>query len=207
MDLANVPPLQTEMFGRAMVYISDENSNAGDFTFLQAEGDNPQEDSGAPPGTNIMYRARIDQRFDHVITNYDTWIDVNNDNETEWETDCVKQPQITNGNPPAADYVIPKNQWVCVQWHIQKRGNHIGISLNDKLLSSIKVYGGGSSCVNELTQGGEWWAPEKFETISLGIEQYTADSKPRTMYIDDIALDRKLVSCEGDLLDPTEHDH
>lgn len=207
MDLTQVPSLQKEMYGRAMVYISDENSNRGDFTFLQAEGNKPQAASGAPAGTDILYRSSIDQRFDHVISKYDTWIDEDADDQSDWQTDCVKQPQIRENRPPSAAYLFPKNQWVCVQWHIRQSSNHIGISLNGTLLSAITVYGSGTSCVNEITQGGIWYAPETFDKISLGVEQYADDAKPRTLYIDDIMLDTQLVSCDGELLDPSESDH
>ncbi len=204
MDLATFPALQQEMFGRIMLYVTDENANAGDFTFLQAEGYWPQPESGAPPGTHIMYRGRIDRRYDHVFANYDTWIDENLDNVSDWPTDCQKHPTITEAGPPPL-YVMPKNEWVCVQWHMKRSTDHIDISLNETHLIGIRVNGNGNGCANNTTQGGVWFAPQKFEFVNVGIEQYSEDALPRTVYIDDIIMDSRLVECDGSLTDPSHH--
>lgn len=102
------PPLQEEMFGRMRVYVTDDNANAGDFTFLQAEGTRPKAASGAPEGTSVMFRGRIDQTHDHIFANYDTWIDTDANNESEWETDCYLQPTFTEDMAPPPEYVCPK---------------------------------------------------------------------------------------------------
>lgn len=205
MDLATTPALQTEMFGRMMIYVSDENEFGGDFTFLQAEGSMPQADTGAPEGTDIMFRGRVDARYDHVFTNYDTWYDEDADNESDWQTDCWKQPHFTDEIAPPSQFIVPKNEWVCMQWHIQQDNDHIDVTMNEGEMNRIRVYGQGHGCVNELTQGGNWYAPQKFERVHVGIEQYEDDAKPRTVYIDDITIDSQLVACDGSLHDPKAH--
>ncbi len=200
-DLSKTPPLQQEMFGRMMVYLTDENENGGDFTFLQAEGSVPQEASGAPEGTLTMYSGRIDQRYDHIFTNYDTFHDADDDNESDWQTDCWNQPPFTNA-PPPPQFILPKNEWVCVQWHIEQSTNHIDISVKENELSGIRVYDTGDGCAHPDTQGGIWYTPQNFERLHLGIEQYSEESLPRTMYIDDITLDSDLVRCDGTLTTP-----
>lgn len=205
MDLSKTPPLQQEMFGRMMVYLSDENAKGGDFTFLQAEGSTPKEESGAPEGTTSMYRGRLDHRYDHIFTNYDTFFDDDDDDENDWETDCWKQPPNIPSNPPPEAYIIPKNQWVCIQWHIKQSSNHIDIAVNETSLQNIRVYDTGHGCVNSETQDGKWYAPQQFERLHVGIEQYAEDSLPRTIYIDDIIMDSNLVMCDGSLEDPSNH--
>lgn len=205
MDLATMPALQEEMFGRMMIYVSAENEFKGDFTFLQAEGSTPQAESGAPEGTDVMYRGRIDGRYDHVFTNYDTWFDGDADNESGWQTDCWRQPHFTDDTPPPQQFIVPKNEWVCMQWHIRKRDNHIDVTMNDSDdMHRIRVYGKGHGC-RGTEQEGIWHAPEKFERLHVGIEQYAEDSQPRTVYIDDVIVDSQLVDCQGNLRDPSEH--
>lgn len=199
LDLSKVAPLQQQMYGRMMIYVSDTHSNKGDFTFLQAEGSNPADATGAPPGTSVMFRGRIDQTWDHIFTNYDTYIDTNADNVSDWVTDCWKQPTFTATTAPTAEYVLPKNQWACVQWHIAGSSGHIDFTVDNLPLTQIRSYGDGDGCVNLMTQGGMWTAPEAFERLHLGVEQYADDSLPRTVYIDDVAVDSKVVECDGTL--------
>lgn len=197
LDLAEAPAsLQSEMYGRMMIYVSDANANAGDFTFLQAEGTTPKAPSGAPAGTTTKYRGRIDGRYDHVFTNYDTQVDTDGDTqEDDWPTDCWNQPEFTETTPPASTYILPKNEWVCVRWHMNKVSNHLAVHLNNATLSEISVHDVGDGCVDETTQGGIWYAPEQFEKIHFGVEQYHEHALPRTVYIDDIAIDDTRVDC------------
>lgn len=206
MDLSETPPLQDEMFGRMMIYISDENANAGDFTFLQAEGSTPKAVSGAPAGTTVMYRGRIDRNYDHIFTNYDTWIDEDADNVSDWETDCYAQPAFTETMAPAPGYIVPKNRWVCVAWHMKSRIDHLDLHMAGSDLPEVHVNGIGDGCINNETQQGMWYAPEKFERLHLGVEQYEDDALPRTMYIDDLEVSTMYMAC-GDKLVDHEHEH
>lgn len=134
-----------------------------------------------------MYRGRVDGRNDHFMANYDTWNPAEN-----WKTDCWKHPQ--NINQPPADYLIPKNTWACVQWHFDASKNTLQFWLDGKELSQIQVVDQGDGC-GANTQNGIWWGPESFSDIRLGIEQYHGHATTRTMYIDDIAIDNRVVSC------------
>ncbi len=179
--------LKESLYGRMMIRLSDQNSKSADFTFIQADGA-PRAASGAPAGTNVMYRGRVDGRNDHFMANYDTWNQAGN-----WTTDCWKHPQ--NINPAPQDYLIPKNTWACVQWHFDASKNTLQFWLNDKELSQIQVIEQGDGCVASNTQNNVWWGPEAFGSIKLGIEQYHGHAQARTMYIDDIAIDDRFVSC------------
>lgn len=189
-----------------MIYVTDDNAHAGDFTFLQAEGSTPKSISGAPEGTTVMYRGRIDQAYDHIFTHYDTWIDDNADNASEWVTDCAKQPSFTETMPPPQSYILPKNEWSCIQWHMKESSDHIDIHLNRSFLSATQVNGGvgGDNCENDLNQGGMWFAPEQFDRLHVGVEQDSNDALPRTMYIDDVVVDNRYVEC-GDHADGHTH--
>lgn len=200
MDLNHAPPLKQEMFGSMWLYLSDENSNSGDFTFLQAEGGLPQLASNAPADTSVMYRGKVDGRHDHIFTNYFTHYERAAGLGNEWPTDCWKQPSL----PPQERYVLPKNEWFCMQWHIKQSNNHIDFTINGQILTAIRVFNTGHGCAHD-TQGGIWYAPQTFERLHLGVEQYATEALPRTLYIDDIHLDTQLVECDGSLSDPRLH--
>ena len=188
-DLTAVPELSEAMYGRMMVHLSGENSRGGDFTFIQADG-SPRAESGAPEDTSVMYRGRLDGRNDHFMANYDTWLD-NGSGQTAWLTDCWAHPN----NPPPQEYLIPKDEWACVQWHFDAELNTMKFWLNDNELAQIQVVNSGDGCVAPGTQNNVWWGPKSFNSVQLGIEQYHNDSRPRVMYIDDIAIDDRVVSC------------
>lgn len=190
-SLAGTPSVQESMYGRMMLYLSSQNSLGGDFTFIQADG-GPRSQSGAPAGTSVMYRGRVDGRNDHFMGNYETWLDANNDGNNEWNTDCWKHPQ--NINPPPQNYLIPKDQWACVQWHFDASANTLKFWLNNSELTQIQVVNMGDGCVSN-TQNGVWWGPQSFNNLRLGIEQYHGNSQARTMYIDDVVVDDRVVSC------------
>ena len=196
-SLTGFADLQQSLYGRMMINLSSQNSLGGDFTFIQADGP-PRAQSGAPAATSVMYRGRVDGRNDHFMANYETWADTNNDNNNEWNTDCWKHPTINN-QPPPQNYLIPKDQWACVQWHFDAQANTLKFWLNKNELSLIQVVNMGDGCKldqpNADRQNGVWWAPQTFNNIRLGVEQYAPDSRPRTMYIDDIAIDDRMVSC------------
>jgi hypothetical protein len=177
------------MYGRMMINLSSQNSNGGDFTFIQADG-GPRTGSGAPAGTSVMYRGRVDGGNDHFMGNYETWLDNNGDNQNEWSTDCWKHPST----PTPQNYLIPKDQWACVQWHFDASANTLKFWLNKNELTQIQVVNMGDGCVAN-SQNGAWTGPQAFQNIRLGVEQYHGNSRPRTMYIDDIAIDDRVVSC------------
>ncbi len=205
LDLTKTPALEKEIFGSMWIFIADENTGGGDFTFLQAEGYTPQEDSGAPAGTTVMYRGRIDQRYDHVTTNYETLYDPEMTGESAWVNDCSRQPRNVNTGMHLPAYVIPKNEWACVQWHIKQSNNHIDFTVNQIPLEEIRIYGQGQGCSAGSEQDGHWYAPERFERLHLGVTHHSEDALPRTVYIDDITVDTRLVECDGSLRDPSHH--
>jgi len=178
-----------------MMRLSDENTKGGDFTFIQASG-NPKPESGAPESTSVMYRGRLDGRHDHFMANYDTWVDEDNNGSTDWLTDCWKHPAGNGATQPPTEYLLPKNEWACVQWHYDSNNNEMVFWLNETELTQIHIQQTGDGCVAN-TQDGMWIAPASFSELKLGIEQYHDTAKSRTLYIDDIVIDNSPVECFG----------
>lgn len=187
LNLNNYADTQQQMYGRMMVYLSSQNELGGDFTLVQADG-NAKPASAAPSGTQAMYRARIDGRYDHMMANYDT--------SNGWSTDCWAHPEFNEntGTPPASEYILPKNQWACVEWHFDAQADELMYWLNGAELSQIHVSKVGDGCIGQ-SQQNLWYAPQQFNTLHLGVEQYHNSARARTMYIDDVRVDNRYIGC------------
>ena len=192
-DLTQIPELSASLHGRMMIRLSSENARSGDFTFIQAQGQ-ARPASGAPVNTTVMYRARVDGRHDHLMANYDTWND-DGTGQNVWSTDCWSHPESMA--PPPQDYLIPKDEWACVQWHFDANVNSLRFWLNGEALRHISVTNTGDGCLDVNTQDGVWWGAESFSAIGLGIEQYHSSAEARVMYIDDVAIDTQPLDCPG----------
>lgn len=187
LNLNQYSDAQKSLYGRMMVYLSDQNSRGGDFTFVQAEGA-PKSVSNAPSSVNVMYRMRLDGRFDHIFANYDTY--------PNWSTDCWAHPPFNaeTNTPPAADYLMPKNQWACVEWHFDADADEMMFWRDSSELADIHVNKTGDGCVSAQQQN-VWYAPQKFANLHIGIEQYHDTSKARTMYVDDVQISDRYIGC------------
>ncbi len=186
-SLADMGLAQKQLYGRMMVYLPSINESGGDFTFVQAEGQ-AKPGSGAPSATQAMYRARVDGRFDHMMANYET--------DNGWSTDCWAHPEFNEntGTPPPVEYIMPVNQWACVEWHFDAEANELMYWLNGNELDQIHVKQVGDGCVGH-SQQDIWYAPQQFNQLHLGIEQYHSTSRPRTLFIDDVQLDSRYIGC------------
>ncbi len=184
-------PLAQQHFGRAMVRVSSDGAKGGDFTLIQAVGPATVQ-SGAPSGTEVMTRVRVDGRDDHLFSNYDTKHD-NGQGQTDWLTDCWNQTEPEDAASP--QYLVPHNQWVCVQWHFDARRNRAYMWLAGKPLEQVNTTQKGDGCIDPNTQMGQWLGPEYFQFIQIGIEQYHDHAKPRVIWVDDVAIDSKPVEC------------
>ncbi|MBX2810417.1 MAG: hypothetical protein KTR25_01345 [Myxococcales bacterium] len=187
LDISN-NVLREQIYGRMMIFVVPPlNGNGGDFTFVEAEGNpSPTSLSGlAPPETmNVLYRYRVAgvTRDGTLMASYDTWIDEDNDGTSDWLTDCRSD----------SDVQLPRNQWACVQWHFDTANNQLRYWLDNEEI--IDVQNRGDSCIGNR-QNGVWTAPENFNKLHLGIEQYFDDDPPRTIYIDDVVIDDSYLAC------------
>jgi hypothetical protein len=197
-----------EIYGRMMMYLQGDNALGGDFTFLQADGP-ARVTSGAPENTVVNYRGRLDGRFDHFMGNYDTRIDADGDGKTEWLTDCWQHPDFEYSSAGAADnvapakpYLIPHDQWACVQWHFNADQNRLAFWLNGEELSALTIDansgGTGDGCIDPNTQAGVWTGPAYFSQLHIGAEQYHKTTLPRTLYIDNLAVGSSMPGCDAD---------
>lgn len=185
--------LAQQMYGRMMVWLDMKNSLAGDFSLIQAEGP-ARAETGAPAGTRVVLRGRVDGRYDHLFSNYDTRVSQAPGADATWTTDCWKHPDFSEQKPPPAIYQVPKNAWVCVQWYFNTTNDEMRFWLNGESLPDIAVEGSGDGCLGG-DQQGQWSAPSQLSTLKLGIEQYHPSSLPRQLYIDDITLATTPVAC------------
>jgi hypothetical protein len=187
-DLQQLPEPAEELYGTAMLYL--ESTGGGDFTLVQAEG-GPKPESGAPGDASVAYRARVDGRHDHLMANYDT-----RGSRKPWGTDCWKQPAFdpATATAPAADYLLPKNEWACLRWHFDARRNQLEFWLNDSPLTQIRVDQTGDGCLAQ-DQNGIWHGPAAFEWLHLGVEQYHAGAGAHTLYLDNMTVDTQPTRC------------
>jgi len=196
-----------QVYGRMMMYLQGDNALGGDFTFIQADGP-ARAASGAPENTVVNYRGRLDGRFDHFMGNYDTRIDADGDGKTEWLTDCWQHPEFEYHGAGAADnvapakpYLIPHDQWSCVQWHFNADQNRLAFWLNGEELSALTIdangagNGTGDGCIDPNTQAGAWTGPAYFSQLHIGAEQYHKTTLARTLYVDDLAIGSSMPSC------------
>lgn len=181
LDLNQYPAAQQTLYGRMMVYLTDQNSTSGDFTFVQADG-SPKSVSNAPSSVNVMYRMRLDGRYDHMFANYDTF--------PNWDTDCWAHPPFD----PAPEYRMPKNEWACVEWHFDAAADEMMFWRDGTHLTGIDVSKTGDGC-GAQTQSGVWYAPQEFSVLHVGVEQYHDGIPPRTMYIDDVQVSDRYIGC------------
>ncbi len=180
------PEFQKAHYGRMMFWLDKPEGQAGDFTFVQAEG-KPKVASGAPAQTNVMYRYRVQGRGpgDRLMSNYDTWLDNNSDGQTDWLTDCALTSEFT----------MPHETWSCLEWHFDAEADQLEYWLNGERIDDIGMLGGGGQCLNPQTQGSMWYGPERFEQVFVGFEQYHGDAKARHAYIDDVVLSSSQIGC------------
>lgn len=186
-------PFAKRHFGRAMVWLSDKNAADADFTLLQLAGPATTQ-SGAPEGFEVALRGRVDGRYDHLFSNYDTYPVTDNSAGKKWSTDCWQHPAFSDTKPPASTYRLPKNQWFCLAWSVDVERDHLAFWLDGKPLEEITVNGKGQGCVAH-SQADKWLAPSELTYLGIGIEQYQKTAKRRELFIDDIALSQSPVPC------------
>lgn len=191
LDLSDTS-FRERFFGRMMIYVVPPPENTrnygGDFTFVEAEGRPQTNPNGISPplDTNVLYRYRVagDVRNHTLMANYDTWIDRDNNEESDWLTNCYQHSKTQ----------IPRGQWTCVQWYFEKSSNQLRYWLYDQEIGDLYIQNSGEDCLGNI-QNGIWTAPEAFEQLHLGLEQYYFDNAARTVYIDDVIIDDKFHSC------------
>ncbi|WP_339064918.1 hypothetical protein [Teredinibacter turnerae] len=186
-------PFAKRHFGRAMVWLSDRNAADADFTLLQLAGPATTQ-SGAPEGFEVALRGRVDGRYDHLFSNYDTYPVTDNSAGKKWSTDCWQHPAFSDTKPPASTYRVPKNQWFCLAWFVDVERDNLAFWLDGKPLEEITVNGKGQGCVAH-SQADKWLAPSELTYLGIGIEQYQKTAKRRELFIDDIALSQSPVPC------------
>jgi DNA-binding beta-propeller fold protein YncE len=187
--LGGLGAVERSLYGRMMVQVQGLGAPGGDYTFASVEG-GPKPASGAPAGTLVFYRFRVAEQSGHatngsLMANYDTWVDADGDNQTEWHTDCWNYSEV----------ILPTDRWACVEWSFDVAADRLRFWLGGEEIEALRVEGAHDNCADTSTQGGWWTAPERLQALNLGIEQYHAEALPRTLYIDDVVVSDAPIGC------------
>lgn len=185
LDLSKFASLTKNHYGRLMLKTPAVESNAGDFTFVEASGPaNLLATTRLTDSNRAIYRARIDGAGESFMANYDT------SPYGSPLTDCYSH---------AEKVAVPKDTWACFEWRFDASTNTLTYWLNGaKLNMSVKDTAEGASGIagcaghplNDI-----WSGPSVFDKLHIGVDQYHSTSKPRTFYIDDVVVDAERVNC------------
>jgi hypothetical protein len=91
---------------------------------------------------------------------------------------------------------VPAGNWACVEWHLDSIGDKQELYINGNKINALSFGlnpGGSSGCINGQTNN-QWFVPA-LATFRFGWTHYHTLSQNRTLYIDDIALDKKRIGC------------
>jgi len=91
---------------------------------------------------------------------------------------------------------VPVGNWACVEWHLDSVGDKQELYINGNKIGALSFGlnpGGSSGCINGQTNN-QWFVPA-LASFRFGWTHYHTLSQSRTLYIDDIALDKKRIGC------------
>jgi len=91
---------------------------------------------------------------------------------------------------------VPTNKWACVEWHLDSVADKVELYIDGNKINAQSFTlnpTGSNGCLNGRT-GGQWYVPA-LSSFKFGWTHYHSLSQARTMYIDDIALDKKRINC------------
>jgi hypothetical protein len=77
--------------------------------------------------------------------------------------------------------MMPRHQWVCLEWHLARSGAHL-----------IEVYVDGAVAVTYDTADHQ---PGAFTALGLGMDNHSANPPGNDAYFDDVAIDATRVGC------------
>jgi hypothetical protein len=93
---------------------------------------------------------------------------------------------------------FPHGRWTCLQWQFNGAAdgaggtkNEMRIWLDGQEVTPATVVRFGNACVDKTMS--EWHVP-RFETLSIGWEQYS-NTDPSEMWIDDVAVGDAPIAC------------
>ncbi|MFL6618761.1 MAG: hypothetical protein ACJ8MH_09165, partial [Povalibacter sp.] len=175
------PVPDRKMFGRAMIWldaapIAENGSAAVHWSLLQGEG------RSADDRYNAIYRlgGELESGM-RLKANYETTPPV--------RSDC-RQHSATR---------LPIARWTCVEWHFDGDLNEMQYWIDGKELTDIHVIDQGnapnSNCAHQEDLQGQWRAPPVFQSLYIGLERYDVSSNDQNLWIDDVVLSARRVSC------------
>ncbi len=185
LDLSKFTGLTKNHYGRLMLKTPVITGDAGDFTFVEASGPaNLLATTRLTDSNRAIYRARVNGSAESLMANYDT------SPYGAPLTDCWSHSNFVP---------VPKDTWACFEWRFDAttntltywlNGSKLGMSVKDKAIGSGAVAGCAGHPLDDI-----WSGPSSFDKLHIGIDQYHATSKPRTLYVDDVVVDTERVNC------------
>lgn len=172
------------IYGRMMFWLDAAPMGDVHWTFVAGEG--------LVPGQT--YRATLRYGGQHPITNSGSF--VGSQLMANYETpDSHASPPIgpaTDCWHHADQTVVPTGRWSCAAWSFDTAKDEMRFWLDGVELADLHVVGKGQGCVDQAADY-TWDAPEVSKML-LGWESYQPDT-PRTIWIDDVAIDTKPIGC------------
>jgi hypothetical protein len=86
-----------------------------------------------------------------------------------------------NEHPVGSMATYPRSKWTCLEWHFTTSGTNF-----------IELYVDGALADSYPTQGK---TVQALTTMSLGIQNHSANTPPDDVYIDDVAVDATRINC------------
>lgn len=167
-----LPALQSEMFGRAMVWLDAAPEPAVQWTLLQGEG------RSADDRYNAIYRLGLrEQGGTQLMANYETTPPV--------RTNCMQQSKRR----------LPVRRWACVEWYMAVASNEMRFWIDGREITHVKGRAAAPQACQGDDLGGEWRAPPAFDSLYLGFERYGDTGNDQNLWIDDVVLARHRIGC------------
>lgn len=96
--------------------------------------------------------------------------------------------------------MVPMGQWTCLEWLFDGSApGAVGLQfwLDGAAVDALTVAGGkAEECVHQDGATYVLPSPDFAARLDIGWESYNADGKPRTVWVDDVALGTERVGCQ-----------
>jgi hypothetical protein len=109
--------------------------------------------------------------------------------------DCYQQSRMN----------FPTARWVCMQWLFDGSADANGVQKNEahlwmdgKEITDVAVIKVAKNCVDGTKS--EWIAPNPFDSMTLGWENYQSSTIPLEMWVDDLAINDKAIACPAPMM-------
>ncbi|HTJ83848.1 MAG TPA: hypothetical protein VL400_19150 [Polyangiaceae bacterium] len=178
---ANLP---THVYGRMMMYV-DPNGTSIHWTFFGASGD-------AEPSSPVAGR-RATYLFSSLpksgVNTYSFVYGLAADGTDPYH-DCWFQSQEPQG-------AMPTGQWQCVEFELDSVARKLRMTADGGSSPTVAVDDHGQGCVDPAVPDDSPWYGPAIDTLYVGAWSFHDMDAPLEVWIDDLVVDTKPVSCAG----------